>query len=187
MAIISIDNYLKTLNINLYLMGTIPEHRDIPIDLTTHRLDYIVCVISHFKHQYDQMTGNSTILPKFIIKDGRYSIKDNSVKFIFHDIAAYFDIAEAIGNIIGKNEFELFGPIKDYKISFENLNIQFDPGDGRCILTRNGQSKAYENIEKYLIDNQIKKFRYEMKYYLTFKPDMSLYRISYMEEIVKIR
>lgn len=187
MAIISIDNYLKTLNINLYLMGTVPEYRDIPIDLTTHRLDYIVCVISHFKHQYDQMTGKSNILPKFIIKEGRYRIKDNSVKFIFHDNITCFDIADAIGKIIGEKDFELFGPFKDYKISFENLNIQFEPGDGKCILTRNGQSKAYENIEKYLIDNQIKKFRYEMKYYLTFKSNMSLYRVSYMEEIVKIR
>ena len=112
-----------------------------------------------------------------------YQLRDNMFRFIIKDGLTLGEIVAILSDYF---EFDPSLPFRSgFKLNFDKLDITYMPDKDIIYLIRKGNSTMYGNIEKYILDNRISKFKYEIMFYIEHNNE-KVNSISYNENIVKM-
>ena len=109
-----------------------------------------------------------------------YQLRDNMLRYIIKVLN------EIVGILSSYFDFDPSLPFRSgFKLNFDKLDITYMPDRDVFYIIRKGSSSMYENIEKYILDNRINKFKFEMIFYIDHDNE-KVNSISYNENIVKM-
>lgn len=112
-----------------------------------------------------------------------YQLRDNMLRYIIKDGMV---LNEIVGILSSYFDFDPSLPFRSgFKLNFDKLDITYMPDRDVFYIIRKGSSTMYENIEKYILDNRINKFKFEMIFYIDHNNE-KVNSISYNENIVKM-